>query len=141
MYGNFVQKDYFLVYIASGFPHVSESVPQLSGPIEGRRTKELEQLKCLSLKIQEAASENVAILIQKESNMMSGESYIPTRTFTYKNYPCYWLYRWTVIQCNGPVIENTLVDDRYELENNRIIKITKNTYKLLQINFDGNTFT
>ena len=54
-----------------------------------RGTKELKQVKSLSLKIQEAKS-NVAITEKKKEKYQTNHIYHPG-AFTYKSYPWYWL--------------------------------------------------
>ena len=54
-----------------------------------RGTKELKQVKSLSLKIQEAKS-NVAITEKKKEKCQTNHIYHPG-AFTYKSYPWYWL--------------------------------------------------
>ena len=58
-----------------------------------RCTKELEQLKHLSLKINKVTSKNVTITRKKEKQYVRQIIY-HLGAFTYKSCPRYWLYRW-----------------------------------------------
>ena len=65
----------------------------------------LEQLKSLSLKIQEATSKSVAVTEKKVKRFVRHIN--QPGAFTYKSYPD----EPVVIRCDVPVVENTFVDD------------------------------
>ena len=101
--------------------------------MKGKVTKELEQLKSLSLKIQEATSKNVAVTEKNGRQYVrhTNQGHLPTKVT-----PVIDLTDEPVIQCDVPVIKNNFVDDCKQM----IKMTTNNRYKLLQINFDVNTF-
>ena len=97
--------------------------------MKGKGTEELEQSKSTSLKIQEATSKSVAVITKSVRHTNQG--HLPTKVT-----PVIDLTDEPVIQCDVPVIENNFVDDCKQM----IKMTTNNRYKLLQINFDVNTF-
>ena len=101
--------------------------------LKGKVTKELEQLKSLSLKIQKATSKNVAVTEKNGRQYVrhTNQGHLSTNVT-----PVIDLTDEPVIQYDVPVIENSFVDDCKQM----IKMTTNNRYKLLQINFDVNTF-
>ena len=75
---------------------------------QGRGTKKFEQLKFLSLKIQEVTSKSVAVTERNERNYVrhTNQGHLPTKVT-----PVIGLTDEPVIQCDVPVIENNFVDD------------------------------
>ena len=71
-------------------------------------TKEVAQLKSLSLKRKEATSTHVAITeknICQTNHMYINKGYFPTKVTSIID------FTESVIQCDAPVVENTFVDD------------------------------
>ena len=76
-----------------------------------RVTKELEQLKPLSLKIQEATSKSVAVTEKKEKRYARHIIYTNQGHLQIKFTPVIDFTNEPVIQFDVPVVENTFVDD------------------------------
>ena len=75
--------------------------------MKGRGTKELEELKSLSLKIQKTMSKNVAITEKKGKQYVkqiiyTNQGHLPTKVT-----PLIEFKDESVIQCNVPIVENT----------------------------------
>ena len=82
---NIVEKDYFLICIASGFP-ICETVPQLG---EGKRQKGIRTIKIFEFENTRPSKVKKCCDQLEKSKTICHKSYIPTRAFTYESYPCY----------------------------------------------------
>ena len=83
--------------------------PKLPSLMKGSGTKELEQLKSFSLKIQEAMSKRVAITEEKRKQYVKQIIYINQRNLPKKVIPVTDFKDEPVIQYEVPVVENTFV--------------------------------
>ena len=103
-------KKIIYICIASPFPYVCETVPKWPSLMKGRGTKELEQLKSLSLKTEKAMSKSVAIIEKKGKQYFSKQIiYINQGHLPAKVTPVIDFTDKSVNQCEVPVVENTFV--------------------------------
>ena len=117
---------------------ICETVPQFSDSLmtQFNKGKGWEQIRkkvgFLSLKIQEATSKSVAITEKKGKHYVTRIIYTKRGHLLTKGLP---VIDEPITQCDSLVVENTFVGDCKSM-----IKMRNSRCKLLQINFDVNTF-